>query len=113
MKEIPEDLEEAAEKYFIKVPCYEEVKKTLIEIYKPGIDAFIAGAKWQAEHTPLPEDSVLFNKGVEEGKRLMMEDAVEGVVDDCGTPARLRLEMPGGSFGIGDKVRVIVMKKED
>lgn len=37
-------------------------------------DAFIAGAKWQADHTPLPEDTVLFNKGVEEGKRLMMEE---------------------------------------
>lgn len=39
-------------------------------------------------------------------------DAVEGTIDDCGTPARLRLEMPGGSFRIGDKVRVIVLPKE-
>lgn len=31
-------------------------------------------AKWGAEHTPLPEDTVLFNKGVAEGKRLMMEE---------------------------------------
>ena len=33
-------------------------------------------AQWGANHTPLPEDTVLFNKGVEEGKRLMMEEAV-------------------------------------
>ena len=39
--------------------------------------AFIAGAKWQADHTPLPEDTVLFYKGVEEGKRLMMEEMSE------------------------------------
>lgn len=37
-------------------------------------------AQWGAEHTPLPEDTVLFNKGVEEGKRQMMEEAVEGWV---------------------------------
>lgn len=46
-------------------------------------------------------------------KDALMEEAVEGVIDDCGTPARLRLEMPGGSFRIGDKVRVIVLPKED
>ena len=37
-------------------------------------DAFIAGAKWQADHTPLPEDTVLFNKGVAEGRRLESEE---------------------------------------
>ncbi len=39
--------------------------------------AVSAGAKWQADHAPLPEDTVLFQKGVEEGKRLMMEGAVK------------------------------------
>ena len=33
-------------------------------------------AQWGANHTPLPEDTVLFNQGVAEGKRLMMEEAV-------------------------------------
>ena len=28
----------------------------------------------RAEESPLPEDTVLFNRGVEEGKRLMMEE---------------------------------------
>lgn len=31
-------------------------------------------AQWSWEHSPLPEDTVLFNKGVEEGKRLIMEE---------------------------------------
>ena len=31
-------------------------------------------AQWGANHTPLPEDTALFNKGVEEGKRLMMDE---------------------------------------
>ena len=44
---------------------------------------FKAGAEWQAKRSPLPEDTLIFKKGVEEGKRLMMEDAVEGsCIDD-------------------------------
>jgi hypothetical protein len=39
-------------------------------------------AQWGADHTPLPEDTVLFNKGVEEGKRLMMKEAVKWLIDD-------------------------------
>ena len=38
---------------------------------------FIAGAEWQADHTPLPEDTVLFNKGVAEGKRLAEEEQAD------------------------------------
>ena len=34
-------------------------------------------AQWGADHAPLPEDTVIFNKGVAEGKRLMLEEAVE------------------------------------
>lgn len=34
-------------------------------------------AKWQADHAPLPEDTVIFQKGIAEGKRLMLEEAVE------------------------------------
>lgn len=44
------------------------------------IDAFIAGAKWQAEQllksSPLPEDTLIFRKGVEEGRRLEREDTL-------------------------------------
>ena len=39
---------------------------------------FIAGAAWQAKQllkiSPLPEDTVLFQKGVEEGRRLEKDD---------------------------------------
>lgn len=37
-------------------------------------DAFIAGAEWQKEQMPIPEDTVLFQKGVEEGRRLEKDD---------------------------------------
>ena len=86
MEEIPnttEELDEAAEKYFIKVPCSEEVKKSLIEIYKPGINAFIAGAKWQKEQ--------------------MMREAVPFY-------EILKVVPPGPER---DKVRVIIVKEDE
>jgi hypothetical protein len=55
-----------------------------------SIRGFKARAQWQAEHTedyPMPEDTVLFQKGVEEGKRLMMEEAIEGRVIETYNPA--------------------------
>ncbi len=92
--EIPKDLEEAAEKYFIKVPCSEEVKKTLIEIYKPGIDAYIAGGKWQKEQ--------------------MMEEAVEARVIELGLGDTPHIILGlSDKYKDGDKVQVIVCKKED
>ena len=114
---VPNDLEGAAEKYFIKVPCSEEVKKTLIEIYKPGIDAFKAGAEWQADHAPLPEDTVLFNKGVEEGKRLMIDEVAEYEVWDFSSSLEacphVNIPLDNKQYRNGDKVRVIVLPKED
>ena len=82
-------------------------------------DAFIAGAKWQAEQllksSPLPEDTVLFNKGVEEGKRLMMMDAVDAIVEDWNPDPEPEITIPLNpeEFTRGDKVRVLVLKKED
>jgi len=49
-------------------------------------EAFEAGAKWQAKQMPMSEDTVLFQKGVAEGKRLMMEDAIEGRVIETYNP---------------------------
>ena len=37
---------------------------------------FMAGAEWMAKQLPLPEDSVAFQKGVQEGRRLEREDAL-------------------------------------
>lgn len=47
-------------------------------------NAFIAGAEWQASQMPMPEDTVLFNKGVAEGRRLEREDMMKvKVKSDC------------------------------
>lgn len=42
--------------------------------YEVGIQAFKSGAEWQASQMPMPEDTVLFQKGVAEGRRLERED---------------------------------------
>ena len=46
--------------------------------FKENVESFIVGAKWQnermAKSMPLPEDTVLFQKGVAEGRRLERED---------------------------------------
>lgn len=64
-------LEEAAEEYAIP---FNDTTYSCEYSYK----GFIAGAKWQAKQllkgSPLPEDTVLFQKGVEEGRRLEKDD---------------------------------------
>lgn len=116
----------------------EEPDKSLEEaaedIYKTPFgtraEDFIAGAEWQASQMPMPEDTVLFNKGVEEGKRLMMEDAVEGEI--CGRvydhinvrfadgvckylePKNIsHIPADVSKYNIGDKVRILVLKAEE
>lgn len=37
---------------------------------------FIEGAEWAREQMPLPEDTLIFRKGVEEGRRLEREDTL-------------------------------------
>lgn len=69
-------------------------------------------AKWGAEHTPLPEDTVLFNKGVEEGKRLMMEDAVEGTITCHNLNRYVLISGLDESLTYGDKVRLIIVKED-
>lgn len=73
---------------------------------------FIAGAKWQEDHTPLPEDTVLFQNGVEEGKRLMMKEAVEWTVTTnlANRPVIYLDQLKG--FQYGDKVRIIIVKED-
>ena len=73
-------------------------------------------AKWGAEHTPLPEDTVIYQKGVEEGKRLMMEEAVEADVNIyrdivAGKSwAEFVVEMPINN--LGNKVCIIIVKED-
>ena len=74
------DLEEAARLYAI--PHYmRDVDVNYLEEYpydKIAEAAFIVGAEWQANQLlkgfPLPEDTVLFQKGVEEGRRLEKDE---------------------------------------
>lgn len=60
----------------------EYLAKNRVSIYGgvDVIDAFIAGAEWQARQllksSPLPEDTLIFRKGVEEGRRLEREDTM-------------------------------------
>lgn len=67
----------------------------------------------RAEESPLPEDTVLFNKGVEEGKRLMMEDAVEcyyGYVNNC-TKVFLPEKTPKGVKE--GYARIVILKNDE
>lgn len=78
-------------------------------------------AEWGAGHTPLPEDTVIFQKGVEEGKRLMMEGAVEGEV--CILPGHVAYVKEKnneslkqyllGHFKTGEKVKIIIVKEDE
>ena len=90
------------------------------------------------DDVPLPEDTVLYNKGVAEGRRLeneenkdrdvvfwrgiqyaremMMKEAVEGEVMTNGFypyEPRIVAPYPNCPYDFGDKVRVIVLPKED
>lgn len=65
-------LEEAAEEYSKRVSDGHN--------YRDLTCGFIAGAEWQASQMPMPEDTVLFNKGVAEGRRLEREDILERAI---------------------------------
>lgn len=114
------DLEEAA-KQFVGY----DMDTDNLRDYEVGIQAFIAGAKWQAEHTedyPMPEDTVIFQKGVAEGKRLMMEEAIEGEIslinvgDDSYAKtlrmSELRKAIQNRNLCCG-KVKVIIIKDDE
>lgn len=105
-KPVPNDLEEAADEYEKKHTYQRYDGGGLTPEYDATLaEAVIFGAKWQAEQllksSPLPEDTVLFNKGVEEGKRLMMEDAVKWLVDDDYHEASEKGRFILGSVGLG------------
>ena len=88
-------------------------------------------AQWGANHTPLPEDTVLFQKGVEEGRRLEREDIMKDAVEK--TVGQLERQWGGNihfmhgfevdemdfpflnsqECGYGDKVRIIVKEEKN
>lgn len=89
-------------------------------------DAINYGIEWQKKQIPMPEDTVIFNKGVAEGKRLMLEGAVEKTVGQlerqCGGNFHFmhgfevdEMDFPflnSQECGYGDKVRIIIVKED-
>ena len=66
-----EDLKEAADEYAISLtPCDQQEELNYF-------NSFIAGAEWMRSQMPLPEDTVIFMKGVAEGRRLEREEMEE------------------------------------
>lgn len=76
---------------------------------------FKAGAEWQKNQMPMPEDTILFNKGVAEGRRLEREDSVECEVTDVGLNYLDLALFEAERLGLnkGDKVKVIVLKEDN
>ena len=63
-------------------------------------DVFKAGAEWMAKQRPLLEDSVAFQKGVQEGRRLEWEDIkstiqsrIDEILGDAQPNPILRMEL--------------------
>lgn len=54
--------------------CLENIKESYT--YEDLLQAFEGGAEWQRTQMPLPEDTLIFRKGVEEGRRLEREDVL-------------------------------------
>ena len=95
-------------------------KKYLDDLFGKGkhndlyIHLFIAGWKCRDDQMPMSEDTVLFNNGVAEGKRLMMEDAVEAKVVgfDILNRTILLTNIPT-DLNMDDKVRIVILKAEE
>lgn len=113
-EEPDKNLEEAAYKYSFdsRPSIYGQVDV---------IDAFKAGAEWQARQllqgSPMPEDTVLFQKGVAEGRRLEREDMLKDA-EECelywdGDFLAIDLNMVALGYSEKDKVKVIVLKAEE
>lgn len=110
-----EQIIEAARAAGQKAEFGELVKKArcTLSAYEVG---YIEGAEWAREQMPLPEDTLIFRKGVEEGKRLMMEEAVEADVNTYTDPAggeswaEFVVRMP--TQNLGDKAKIIIVKED-
>lgn len=106
---LPNDLEDAANDYldgiYGKIPHSDS-----------HIDIFIAGAKWQAEQDKetieLAEEHAYLAGAVNEREK-MLKEAVEANIINTAYPTTIQLRTFNHRFNNGDKVRVIVCKKED
>ena len=102
---VPNDLKEAVKNYIYKAADSPGDDWTTDDIR----NAFIAGYKLHEANIPLPEDTVLFNKGVAAGKRLMIEEAVEGEVILNPYPMICLDDCKDYDFKDGDEVRIIIV----
>lgn len=94
-KPVPNDLEEAAKEYAkttFKKPYSDNPDEEVTIVEPDKYAGFIAGAKWDKEQ--------------------MMSNAVEGTVYGNGVYTWVAGDIPS-QFKYGDKVRVIVLPKED
>lgn len=114
-EEPDKSLEEAAEEYAYR----QYMNRCEGEDWSSSEQDFIAGAEWQASQMPMPEDTVLFQKGVAEGRRLeredMLKDAVEGTVENWNPDPNPEVTIPlnPDEFVSGDKVRIIIVNEEE
>lgn len=82
-------------------------------------DAINYGIEWQKKQIPMPEDTVLFNKGVAEGKRLMTEGAIEGEVYKYDKFSYVKEKNSNSltealtKFNDGDTVKIIIVKEDE
>lgn len=112
-EEPDKSLEEEYKDYVENDPVYSKLVNRIA-----GLSVARHFAQWGAEHTPLPEDTVIFNKGIEEGKRLMMEEAVEGRIHTIGVHNAIYIKEPEWSekldkYEEGDKFLVSLLPMED
>ena len=114
-KKLPEVLEEAAEEYATKWHKRPDGSEWKSIFPKAAIRDFKAGAEWGMNQCPLPEDTTIFMKGVAEGKRLMMDEAV--AVEVVGEKRDLRLidSTQRCLFNAerGDWLKIIIVKENE
>lgn len=78
--------------------------------FEMAYKGFIAGAKWQAEQD---DRDVVFWKGMKHAIEGMKKEAVEADVISNAYPTTIQFRTFDNRFHHGDKVRIIVLPKED
>lgn len=116
-KEIPNDLEEAAEEYSFNIPSklFHLLSEEQQILWKKEIEqAYLAGAKWQAEQDKetieLAEDHAYLAGAVNEREKILKEAVETEVTETCGISS---VWIKTKQLKPGQKVRVIVCKNED
>lgn len=121
-KESPKELDEMIDDYFKSLfPNIAYYKWRTSDVY---VHASPDGIRFLCDHfyelgqsqMPMPEDTVLFQKGVAEGRRLEKEDMLKDA-EECelywdGDFLAIDLNMVALGYSEKDKVKVIVLKDE-